>query len=494
MSKSKIIYKEIAPGADRDMAATSQSASGFSQLEKLPVGMETEPRMTLEHNQWLLNGRHTFIGPEVFWSKETSNEKGYFSVPPSIVLTFGGNYASPGLTFSFDPVTGMYCSEVRIVWYQGKAVKEDKTFYPTGPSYFFQQPVVGFDRIEIYFIRTCLPNRYVRLNRILFGIYREFGMTELRGVSIINQSNGLSAELPVSTMDWQLYDRDNINYMFLFKQPVEVWNNDTLIGVYYIDAHTRKSTSLYDISCYDAIGVLGDALFPGGVYTNKSAKQLLTEIIGNDFEIVFDDVDDISLTGAIFSGTKREACQQVLFAWGCAVSTDGRYSIRVYNPGTQVKEVGVDRTYTGASTSVGAIVTEVRITAHTYIPSEQGTVEIGGEKYEDVTSLYTIENPDATETDKANVIEIENATLVSPSNAQEVAQRVYAYYEKRYLSTAKIVWSDEKLGETLQVPTNWGGMQTGDVEKMEIKLSNTVAAQCEIRSAGGQSDHNRSVT
>ena len=36
------------------------------------------------------------------------------------------------------------------------------------------------------------------------------------------------------------------------------------------------------------------------------------------------------------------------------------------------------------------------------------------------------------------------------------------------------------LGDSVTVPNTWGGTTTGNVQKMEIKLSNTVAANCEV--------------
>ena len=88
-------------------------------------------------------------------------------------------------------------------------------------------------------------------------------------------------------------------------------------------------------------------------------------------------------------------------------------------------------------------------------------------------------NPNVTASDKQNVVEITNATMVSTPIGQAVAQRVYTYYQKRNTNKAKIVWAGERLGDMLTLPNAWGSSNTGHVAKMEIKLSNTVAANCE---------------
>ena len=84
-----------------------------------------------------------------------------------------------------------------------------------------------------------------------------------------------------------------------------------------------------------------------------------------------------------------------------------------------------------------------------------------------------------TATDKQNIIEVTNATLVSEGIGQTTAQRVYDYYQKRNTNKAKIVWNRERLGDYVCLPNAWGSTNEGHIEKMSITLSNTVAATCE---------------
>ena len=129
---------------------------------------------------------------------------------------------------------------------------------------------------------------------------------------------------------------------------------------------------------------------------------------------------------------------------------------------------------------VASIVTAVKVTAHAYTQDANGSVDIGGTRYKDTTTVYTVTNPDVTATDKPNVVEVTGATLVSATIGQSTAQRVYDYYQRRSTNRAKIVWDGEMLGDSVTVPNAWGGTTTGNLTKMEIKLSNTVAANCEV--------------
>nr|DAU71614.1 MAG TPA: hypothetical protein [Caudoviricetes sp.] len=480
MSKSEIIYKDIAPGAAEAATAVSDSQTDFSDVASLISGVETPAISTCEQNNWLLNGAFQILQdqPIAFWSTEISNESGTFLNRPVISIMLSKQFSSVGLTIYFDTETGDHCSSINIKWYQQDQLKADVNFFPDSSVYFCEHHVENYDRIVITLIGTGIPYRYAKISRILFGIIRTFDMTELRNVRIINSSNLISAELPISTLNWVLESKENVEFMFQMKQPVEVKNDNTLIGVYYIDKYSRTTENLYKIGCYDAIGVLNESVFPGGVYQDYSARQLLYDIIGDSFSIAFE-VSDELLTGILQQSSKRSAMQQVLFALGACVSTDGRDSIRIFSVNDSVSAIDKDRIYVGTETEVSSIVTEVRVSAHAYTEDEFGSIEINGRKYKDTETVYSVSNPNVTANDKENVISVKNATLISNSNGQSTAQRIYDFYMQRRKSKAKIVWHGEILGDCISLPNVWGELAIGNIAKMEITLSNTVAANCE---------------
>lgn len=481
MSKTKILYKDIGPGSDEDAAVTSSSHLPASDIALLPFGGTSIRSLTLEPNRWVLDGTFQFAEDQkiAFWSSELSGDDKTFTAVPAITVNFDKQYSSVGVSLIFDPACGEYCTLVNIKWYQGDTLKADVDFEPDGPTYFCNQRVEAYNKIVIELKKTSIPHRRARLNQIIFGIHREFDMTEIRSASIINETSLSGLELPISTMNLDIESKSDIDFMFQLKQPLEVYNNENLICVYYIDGSRRNGKSYYSIESYDAFGVLDEYPFPGGVYANKSAKELVQEIIGDDFDVTFDGVDDMNLTGLITAGTKREALQQVFFPWNVIAATDGGRKIKVFPLPETVVEIGPDQIYSGVSVETSAIVTEVRVTAHTYAEDENGSIEINGKKYKDTETVYTVKNPNVVATDKQNVVEATRGTLVSTAIGQQVAQRLYDYYMKRNTLNGKIVWSGQALGDLATLPNAWGGKNTGHIKKMEIKLSNTVAASVE---------------
>lgn len=481
MSKTHIIYKDIPPGADEDAAVSTNGSQPFSTLN-LPFGVTHEPISTCELNAWGLNGDFDMVDGHTvsFWSTSQSGADCVFTSQPIITILFDEQYSSTGITFVFDE--NDWCDLVNVQWWQQSTLKADSDFTLDAPTFFCKKKVQSYDKIVITLKQTRLPHHFAKLDRIYFGVYRYFRMSELRQgkVSITNEIDPISLELPVSKLEWRLDSHEDADYLFQFKQPVEVYNDDRLICAYYIDESDRIA-NLYDISCFDAFGVLDESQFAGGVYSNKSAIALLTEIVDGDFELDIS-VSDTNLSGAIFPGTRREAFKQVIFAWGACAATDGATSIRVFTPDASgAKDIGEDWTFTGPRVGTASAVTAVKVTAHSYSQDSNGNVEIGGVKYKDTRTVYTVSNPNATASDRANVKEISEATLVSPSIGQAVAQRVFDYYNRRDTAKPKIVWRGEKLGQLVTVPNGWGGSVTGHLTKMDILLSNTVVANSEVK-------------
>lgn len=482
MSKSYVIYKDVAPFAEDDATVTATNKYPQSNVSDLPHGADPGKVNTLERNQCILDGQHKILGNRniAFWSNELSGDDCTFQNDPIIDIQFTQQHASIGITFVFDEADGNFCTSINVKWYQGDTLKENVNFSPDGTKYFAAKQVEAYTRIVITLKETSLPHRRAKINHIVFGVTRQFDMESLRSVKIINQSNLISTELPISTMDVVLESKDDIGFMFQLKQQMEAWNDNNLIGVYYIDEHERTGENTYSVGCYDAVGVLDESMFSGGYYSGVSAISLLNQIIQPYFSLDTTEITDKNLTGIIVPCTRREAMQQVLFAAGWISSTDGGQKIRLFEMDDVIKSIGKNQTYSGVNVKTSSIVTEVNVTAHTYTQSENGNVEINGTWYQQTDTVFTVKNPNVIATDKPNSKSIENGTLVSPDIGQAVAQRVYDYYLRRKTDTSKIVWKGEHIGDYVSLPTAWDTLVKGHIQKMTITLSNTVASDLEV--------------
>lgn len=487
MSKTTVTYKDVAVGAQEDAAFAAAGATNESAIAKLAKGVAPGKIITLEHDRWALDGTFDKFYEQseiAFWSSEISGADGTFDADPVITVTFDQQYSSMGISFVFDDATSEYVSLLNIKWYQGDTLKADEDFTPDNARYFCSKRVESYDKIVITLQKTMPAMRRAKIDRIIFGVERVFGMTELRKASITNEMDESCIELPISTFAWTLDSLSNVDYMFQLKQPVEVRNNESLLGVYYINGASRAAERVYDIDCHDALGVLSESQFAGGAYLSGASAKSLLETLCAPFSVEYaEGVIDAILKGVLEPQPKRDAIRQVVFAWGVCLATDGGSTIRVFTLPKTAKAIPKARTFTGASVETTSVVTAVKLTAHTYAEDNNGGVAINGQSYSDTESVYTVSNPNVTASDRQNIIEITGATLVSTDAAQAAAQRVYDYYQKRDTISAKIVYGGEKLGDALSVYTPWDTLVSGNLSKMGITLSNTVVYKAEVTGA-----------
>ena len=477
----KIVYKDIAPYAAADATFATSAATAFSTVD-LNANPIENAYITLEHNEWTLSGDYiTLDDNEVaFWSVEKSDANGEFTTTPLITITFTEQHSAIGISLIFDNATGDYCDKVTLRWYRGATLLDSKVFNPNEPTYFCDNAVTAFDKIELELNRTHLPDRYAKLSQILFGIVRTFKPDEIRSATITNQTNLISAELPASQLDWTLESKDLVEYMFQLRQPVEAYSGSALLGVFYVDTSKRLSERIYQVTAQDAIGILGEQMFDGGDYrSGKSAKAIVADIVGDMFTVTYDAIADTTLYGLLLRQTKREALHQVLFAWGAICRTDGGADIKIFEQPTTPTEIGRERTYTGVSVEQNATVTRVMVAAHTYTPNASGGVEVLGQKYADNITEYVVEAPDIAVNVRENNVEVTEATLVSTHNGSETANRIYNYYRRRGIHKSKIILNGEKLGDCVEQPTPWNTTEIGNIRAMSITLSGVVAADVE---------------
>ncbi len=473
---TKIVYADIALGAEAHATVSYSNADvARSYTAQAFDGTAVSP-ITLERNRWLLDGSFSaFSPPYAFWSSTQADSYGDFALIPTIdiVLTDGGDpfpVSSQGISFVFDVE---YPTSIRVTWSGTDIETVTETFTPDAPEYFAEKSVSGFDTIKIE-VLSAIPGRYARVQKITIGVIRTFGMDVLEKVTAVQETDELT--LPISTLSFNLIPKADDNLLFQQKQPMRVETDFGLVSVFYVE-NARREAVRYVIEAVDALGVLDQTDYPGAKKTAYSAIQWVRDIVNGAFDLTFN-VTDQSLTGGVLPGTCREALQNVLFACGWVISTDGTEGLTVFELPTVGSAIPDSRTYFGGHINTELPISKVTVTAHTlYGPTEAGTIEIDGELYQDVTQTYTKTNADAT---KANEISISNCYLVSPSIMAAVAQRVYDYYAAVNSATCPIVWAGERLGDVLNLTTGWDSL-AGNVRKKTLNISNTIKAETTIR-------------
>ena len=387
--------------ARSDSAPVTEDAKDFCNLSK-DLLLESVPNQnkygTLETRQWLMDGSFLFF-PETprqyfwgFWSTEQSNGNGAFANPPVLNIRFDKNHSSSGLTLHFYSPTDDWASKVKIQWYDANdGLLAVTMFTPDAVDYYCAHKVENYRRIQLMFLETNKPGRYLKLAGIDYGVYLHFSGEEIIKAHVLEECDPLSAEVSINTLNLTLFNQEGrfsiLNPEGYFdvlqhRQKLTVWEDvrrsahDTsttsyCMGTFYLDDWSNEDDTLADFTAIDTIGLLDGSPFDGGVYDTHVAS-LAAEILSG-YPYTLDSVlGEERIQGYIPAGTRREALQQLAFAIGAVVDCSRGEIIRIV-PAPQRASglIGTDRRLQdGSKVTLLALVTAVSVTAHRYIPGE----------------------------------------------------------------------------------------------------------------------------
>lgn len=486
----KLIYNDIALGAAENATATAPNNEEFTAPARLMAGVEAPAIATAELNGWGLTHDYKARNsqPLAFWSKEISGDDCVLANPPVVTVDFPAQYTVSGLTIRFAPESMDYCRKVSVAWYQGETLKSSGDFYPNSPTFVINNAVEAFDKIVFTFKETNLPGKRVKIEKITVGVSREIGGSELTSVKFLYEINLIADVIPSNLLDATFQSNFDIDFIFQRKQPVQAFDGDKLMGTYYIKSGRQSGADSYSIACQDIIGVLDLGTHNGGLYlTDTPLATILADIFGNSVEFEIDPAySAATLRGFIEPGTTpREALQQIAFALGACADTSCTEKIRLFPmPTGDGSEIDPRKTYVGGTVDTGDVVTEVTVTAYIISDERPGeddeSIEFNGVKYKYYTDTKHAYNPNAVATDLANKIKFVGMYLCNNSNAQAIAEKIMAYYQRRRVYKYSHVIDGERVGDRVGALLPWGDAVAGNITKMTVTATGLIVADTEM--------------
>jgi hypothetical protein len=127
----------------------------------------------------------------------------------------------------------------------------------------------------------------------------------------------------------------------------------------------------------------------------------------------------------------------------------------------------------------GATITESGANYAMLDVDSEGTVELTGQVYIDTVTVYGVYMSVASGV-KENILQITDASLVNSNNGATVAQRIYDYYQQRYVIKPKLYAPSVEPGRSVSVDTVYGQKISGVVEKMEVDLAGGFIAKTTV--------------
>lgn len=541
-----IKYGDVAPGAKENFEARSNN-NKYDTLHQLQQYNLEFPNYgnPCEKYSVLLDG-NAIAFPSVpnasnigLISKQISNENGAF--PENIVLELGsvGQYSSQGLTFTFDTQNQIYPTQLNIKWYRitesGRETLANVDYTPTSAFYFCQQQVSNYNYIVITVSAINMPKNRLRIRSIDYGYGTYFYGDELRNVSINQSVDPISSEIKINTVDFVLDSKRNMEYSFQAKQPLSIYFNGSIRATTFVKKSTRKSKNIWEIQSEDYIGLMDTAIFPGDMYTNKNAYELLEEIFSysNVPYKINPLLQNETVTGYLPYGSAREALMQVAFAVQNAVVTNDRDYVEVIEISPIIEQtVPLNRIMQGQNFEDAEITTSVELMSHTYVPTQEtvkvsvgdlsdigktvtvkfneplhsldvvngtiiestanyavvnviGNCVLTGLKYNQKKQLHKKQREDVNVNAAENIVTIENATLISVKNVNAVLDKCFDWFARTKTTNLEIVEGKHveyggviKYGQKLYGTFKYGETVASNVVyDKAINLGETIAAE-----------------
>lgn len=486
----QVRYKDVALGADKDATVTTTEKTAFSDVSQIPFGVNPPALATCELNGWGLTHSYKARGNHAiaFWSNTQSGDDCTFSSVPTITLNLTEQYTATGLTIQFAPNSVDFCRKIRVYWYQDGTIKEQGDYYPESPVFVVNNTVEAFDKIVFEFVETNLPRKRCKIEGIIIGVIRDFDTRELKAVKAIHEVDLISNTVPINVLDANIHSRDEVDYIFQKKQPVEAYDNGDLIGVYFIEKGERTGRLDISISCKDAIGLLDLVTYAGGLWlTDTPLTTILNDIFGGAYEFDIDPAyKNATLRGFIEPNKKqREALQHIAFALGAVVDTTASRKIRIFpQPSGTAAQIPEKETYTGGKVATSDTVTGVIVTAFDIVDErpadDDESIEFNGVEYKYTMQEFTASNPNTVKSDPENVKKFDKCYLVNSSNGQALAYSLMAYYQKRNKYTFKHILSGQQAAGKYAAALPWGGVSSGHITKMTVTTSNITVSDTEM--------------
>ena len=534
--KPKIIYEDISPLAKIDsseyVATDKKEFVDMSDLKSenptyFPSYALCLPRYSKigEYNNSPYTMPKSGLG---YVSNMISNADRTFINNPIIERVFKQKHSSVGISIGFNQYSGDYCDLINIKWYEDDVLLYDVNFEPNSSYYFCQKNVTNFNKLVIEFKQTSKPYRYVWVGAIDYGIVRTYESNEAKNIRTLNEISQISEELTINTMEFKLFSLTDVEFMFQKTQVMKLYADNELMGAYYIDTAKRTAANQYDIKAKDAIGIMAEQSFMGGMYNNELASVIIAEIFARcnlEFELS-EDLMSKTITGYIPIMTCRDALAWVCMAIGGVVNTaySSKTVIKPIQTETQ-RTIGINDQFVGASIETLSKVTGVSVEGYKYTTSNEtielfndtlndtitvqfvepvhsltitngtiiesnvnyaiikgtGTTVLSAKRYNVSTIVSSKTNSSLGSLDLQNIVELKNVNIINSNNIVEVRDKIYNYYLNNKQINTKVITGENKLGDKVEIATVYEGTKTGIIEKMSTTYTNSIASEVVIR-------------
>lgn len=220
MSYIQISYNISDPEAQEDVSTSGETTS-YGNSEQVGNTLEKEYKkyVTLEHNQWILDGTMSLLEdiPEQdtgYISPTICNSDAIFETHPVLSMNFTRVHENliAGITVVWSEAFDECARDFKVTGYNGTEVVATTTVTDnTDNISLVDIEIQNYDRIDIEVIEWCLPFKRARIEQVLVGFEAIFDKTDLIGYTHEQYADILTGDLPKNSI---IFELDNVNQKY----------------------------------------------------------------------------------------------------------------------------------------------------------------------------------------------------------------------------------------------------------------------------------------
>jgi len=550
MRELEIEYMQTDPQAKADSSVAVNDMQPFGSIQSLRYDGIYPPGKfaTLEHNYWLLDDSFDMMtGLKIsslewsLFSTKMSGGTGQFSSPIVIDVVFGDIHKFPGLTLLFYPFTNDYADKIRVTWYNmSNGIIHTGIYSNNSVKASIKEQIADCKRIKIELLSTNHPYRFLKLYAIEYGIVYIFPDGDINSARVFEEIDSISNSLSVNTLNFNILKKNpdftsfgSIPNEYLMKnQKLRLSRNNELFGFFFLQKWKDKTLNniSFDFNCVDAIGIMQNYEFLGGMYRNTPAEGLIAEL----FEICFPTRYIIYLLDPAFANETitgympimncREALQWICFSMGAIADASRRNTVWIYPRETETMyNIPRDKVYRNGSLETLAYISQVNVTSHSFTEGGlygdstlfEDALPVGAHRiltgkpvagaaldvwigsasitethvnyimikvtvearvtlrvsyHGDSQLVHSVKDPYIASGEIENIISFEDCTIVNRDNAERIAKNIYNCSKKRIMVKTGIVFDCQEVGYIANVGLQNNMIINGTIKSLDIDL------------------------
>ena len=355
-------YNKNAKGQISSVVSNSQE---FSNIYKTYNEIKTtnfnyiscEPdRVKLNNSFYFINDKTKSNTNEniAYWSEDLSSSVG--AINNKITFTLSEKILFTDITLYFQEV----CKAFRVNYYNDNVlvatrnVTNNNNLVVTTKGTTTYSENIYFNKLEIEFLETLLPNRYVKLNEIDFGILQTFTDKQIVDYDIIDElsidsselsSNSLNLIIDDTNGEYNVLNPNNKLKVLQEQQELTLYHylkvgnryQEIPLGTFYLKEFKVSKYGL-EMEAYDDIYFMNDIYYGSKFYRNEEVTNILKDLF-NYFDYTNYEIDEelqgIKLSGYIPNVEFREALRLIAEASGSVINKTryGKtYIFKTYDP------------------------------------------------------------------------------------------------------------------------------------------------------------------